>query len=102
MGRTEIEAFLSSLATDGRVAASTQNQALSAILFLYSDVLQMPMAPLAGLVRAKRPARIPVVLTRDEVRLLLSRLDGVVWLMASLMYGTGLRLLECVELRSRM
>jgi integron integrase len=99
MGESEVVAFLSSLATTGGVSASTQNQALSALVFLYSEVLGERLDWLDGIVRAKRPVRIPVVLSRDEVRALLSQLEGTVWLMASLMYGSGLRLLECVELR---
>jgi integron integrase len=99
MGESEVVAFLSSLATTGGVSASTQNQALSALVFLYSEVLGERLDWLNGIVRAKRPVRIPVVLSRDEVRALLSQLEGTVWLMASLMYGSGLRLLECVELR---
>ena len=99
MGEAEVVAFLSSLAVHGHVAASTQNQALSALVFLYGDVLNLKLDWLHGLVRAKRPERLPVVLTRDEVRSLLARLRGTVWLMASLMYGAGLRLTECVELR---
>ena len=99
MGEAEVTAFLSSLAVDGQVAASTQNQALSALLFLYGEVLRVEFDWLQGLVRARRPARLPVVLTQDEVRRLLASLDGTGWLMASLMYGAGLRLLECVELR---
>ena len=92
-------AFLSSLAVEGHVAASTQNQALSALIFLYTDVLGTQLDWLAGLVRARRPARLPVVLTADEVRQLLGELRGTEWLMASLMYGAGVRLLECAELR---
>ena len=99
MAEEEVTAFLSSLATEGHVAASTQNQALSALVFLYSEVLDLRLEWLSGLVRARRPQRLPVVLTRDEVHPLLSELRGVVWLMASLMYGSGLRLLECAELR---
>lgn len=99
MGETEVVAFLSSLATEGHVAASTQNQALSAIVFLYSQVLGLELDWLSGLVRARRPVRLPVVLTREEVHALLTHLRGPVWLMASLMYGSGLRLLECCELR---
>jgi integron integrase len=99
MGEPEVVAFLSSLALKGHVAASTQNQALSALVFLYGEVLGIELDWLQGLVRAKRPGRLPVVLTQDEVRRLLSGLSGTVWLMASLMYGAGLRLLECVELR---
>jgi integron integrase len=99
MGGPEVTAFLTSLAVDGRVAASTQNQALSALLFLYRDVLGVDLPWLDGIVRAKRPARLPVVLTREEVRAVLARLDGVPRLMACLLYGAGLRVLECCRLR---
>jgi len=99
LGEAEVTAFLSSLAIEGRVAASTQNQALSALIFLYTEVLGAQLDWLAGLVRARRPVRLPVVLTSDEVRRLLAELSGTEWLMASLMYGAGLRLLECAELR---
>ena len=99
MGEAEVTAFLSSLAVRGRVSASTQNQALSALTFLYSRVLGLDLDWLDGLVRARRPARIPVVLTRDEVRQLLAQLHGTEWLVASLLYGAGLRLLECLTLR---
>ena len=99
MGRVEVSAFLSHLATQARVSASTQNQALSALLFLYAQVLNQDIGWLGDLVRAKRPARVPVVLTREEVRAVLARLDGTVHLMASLLYGAGLRLLECCRLR---
>src|SRR5437660_2957921 len=99
MGAPEITRFLSSLAVEGNVAASTQNQALSALLFLYRDVLEVELPWLDGIVRAKRPQRLPVVLTRDEVRALLQRLEGAPRLMAYLLYGAGLRLLECCRLR---
>lgn len=99
MGETEVAVFLSSLAVERHVAASTQNQALSALIFLYGDVLDLELDWLQGLVRAKRPERLPVVLTQDEVARLLSELRGTEWLMASLMYGAGLRLTECAELR---
>src|SRR3989449_5346026 len=99
MGGAEITAFLTALAVNGRVAASTQNQALSALLFLYRDVLEVDLPWLNAVVRAKRPARLPIVLTRDEVRALLQRLDGVSRLMACLLYGAGLRVLECCRLR---
>ena len=99
MGESEINAFLSSLATDGHVAASTQNQALSALLFLYRHVLEKPFPEMPALVRARRPARLPVVLTRDEVRRVLAHLDGEPRLVASLLYGSGLRLLEALRLR---
>ena len=98
LGEPEVTAFLSSLAARG-VSASTQNQALSAILFLYEVVIGERLGWMNDIVRAQRPVRLPVVLSRDEVASLLSRLRGPVWLMASLMYGSGLRLLECVELR---
>ena len=98
LGEPEVTAFLSSLAARG-VSASTQNQALSAILFLYEVVVGTRLAWMHEIVRAQRPVRLPVVLSRDEVALLLSRLRGAVWLMASLLYGAGLRLLECAELR---
>ncbi len=101
MGSSELTAFLSSLALNGRVAASTQNQALSALLFLYREVLELDVPWLDGLVRAKRPQRLPVVLTRDEVRAVLRLLNGVPRLMASLLYGSGLRLLECCRLRAQ-
>ena len=99
MGAPEITRFLSSLAVEGNVAASPQNQALSALLFLYRDVLEVELPWLDGIVRAKRPQRLPVVLTRDEVRAVLRRLDGAPRLMAYLLYGAGLRLLECCRLR---
>ncbi|MCP9469290.1 MAG: integron integrase [Nitrospira sp.] len=91
--------FLSSLASDGRVSASTQNQALNAILFLFRDVLGKEIGYVNGVVRAKRPTRLPVVLTREEVRLILARLRGTEWIMAMLLYGAGLRLMECLRLR---
>jgi integron integrase len=99
MGAPEITRFLTSLAVDRKVAASTQNQALSALLFLYREVLQQEVPWLDGVVRARPPQRLPVVLTRDEVRTVLKRLDGVPRLMALLLYGAGLRLLECARLR---
>jgi len=99
MGAAEITRFLTSLAVDGKVAASTQNQALSALLFLYRAVLQQEVPWLDDLVYAKRPHRLPVVLTRDEVRAVLVEIHGVPRLMAFLLYGAGLRLLECARLR---
>jgi integron integrase len=99
LGPADVTRFLSGLAVDRHVSASTQNQALSAIVFLYRDVLDMPVGWLAGLVRAKRPQRVPVVLTRDEVRRVLRRLRGTPGLVAGLLYGTGLRLLEALRLR---
>jgi integron integrase len=99
MGEKEVTQFLSALATRDRVSASTQNQALSALLFLYREVLGWDLDWLDGLVRAKRPQRLPVVLTRAEVGSVLRNLRGVELLMASLIYGGGLRITECLQLR---
>jgi integron integrase len=99
MGRVEISRFLSSLAVDSKVSASTQNQALGALLFLYRDVLHRDVGELEGVVRAKSPRRLPVVLSREEVRSILDQIRGAPRLMATLMYGAGLRLLECARLR---
>ena len=99
LGAAEVESFLSALATEGNVAAGTQNQALSVLLFLYREVLQVELPWLESVVRAKRPQRVPTVLSREEVRRLLAALDGRDWLMAALLYGTGMRLLECLRLR---
>jgi len=99
MGAPEVEAFLTHLAVDGHVAAATQNQALSALLFLYKEVLGVDLPWLNDVTRAKRPQRMPVVLTRDEVHAVLDRMSGVYGLMARLLYGTGMRLMECVRLR---
>ena len=99
LGAAEVEAFLTHLAVAGKVAASTQNQAKSALLFLYKEVLEAELPWLDNVERAKAPKRLPVVLTRDEVQALLSRLEGTHWLMASLLYGAGLRLMECLRLR---
>ena len=99
MGGPEITRFLTSLAVDSRVASSTQNQALNALLFLYRVVLEQELPWLDDVVRAKRPQRLPVVLTRDEVRAIIDRLEDTPRLMALLLYGAGLRLLECATLR---
>ncbi|MBM3358729.1 MAG: integron integrase [Betaproteobacteria bacterium] len=99
MGGPEVEAFLSHLATEGRVAPSMQNQTLAALLFLYREVLEKDLPWMEGMVRAKRPARVPVVLTEGEVRALLGQLDGTRWLATSLLYATGMRLLEGLRLR---
>ena len=99
MGAQEVTAFLSHLAAERHVAASTQNQAASALIFLYREVLGQPLPWLDEVQKAKRPARLPVVFSRDEVRAVLVRLDGSRWLMASLLYGAGLRLMECLRLR---
>jgi integron integrase len=98
LGNREISLFLASLATDGQVAASTQNQALSALLFLYTKVLQRDVGAVDRPV-AKVPVRVPVVLTVNEVRLVLRQLSGVPRLVAALLYGAGVRLQECLELR---
>ncbi len=99
MGATEVTAFLSHLVTTRDVAAATQNQALSALLFLYREVLGEPLGWLDGVERAKRPARVPTVLSVAEVSDLLAGMSGTKWLMAALLYGAGLRLRECLTLR---
>jgi len=99
MGKSEVELFLTHLATHRHVSASTQNQALSAILFLYKQVLQIDIGWIEDVIRAKQPQRVPVVMTTDEVALVMQRLKGLNWLMAMLMYGTGLRVMECMRLR---
>ncbi len=99
LGANEIESFLTHLAVDRNVAASTQNQAMSALLFLYREVLKMDLPWLADVERAKKPKHIPVVLSREEVKAVLAHLQGLPWLMASLLYGSGLRLMECIRLR---
>ena len=99
MGAAEVEAFLSHLAVERSVSASTQNQAKSALLFLYREVLQTELPWLDKVTQAKAPKRMPVVMTRDEVQAVLSRMDGSVWLVASLLYGSGLRIMECLRLR---
>jgi integron integrase len=99
LGEVEVTAFLNHLAVQRNVAASTQNQALSALLFLYNNVLGKELQWLDGLTRARRPERLPVVLSREEVTYLLAAMDGVTWLMANLLYGTGMRLMECLRLR---
>ena len=99
MGEAEIGRFLSSLATDSHVSASTQNQALNALLFLYREILKKEIGYVNGVVRAKRPHRLPVVLTRQEVKSILGILDHSDWLMVMLLYGAGLRLMECLQLR---
>lgn len=99
MGAAEVEAFLSHLAVEGNVSASTQNQALSALLFLYREVLAIELPWLDDVVRAKKPQRLPSVLNRAEVSLVLERMEGTYSLMARLLYGTGMRLMECCRLR---
>lgn len=99
LGAHEIEKFLTDLAVRGNVAASTQNQALSALLFVYREVLALDLPWMENVTRAKRPQRLPVVLSRNEVERLLTMIDGEVWLMAALLYGSGMRLMECMRLR---
>lgn len=99
MAEAEIASFLSSLASDGHVSASTQNQAFNAILFLYKEVLGKKIGLIDGVVRAKRPLRLPVVLTKEEVKKVIDRMSGAPRLMAILLYGGGLRLMECCHLR---
>ncbi len=99
MSEAEVNEFLNYLAREKNVAASTQNQALSALLFLYREVLKQEIGWLEGVERVKKPARLPVVLTKDEVRIVFAHLHGTYRLMAGLLYGSGLRLMECVRLR---
>ncbi len=99
MAESEIAQFLSGLATERRVSASTQNQAFNAILFLYNEVLSKKIGLIDGVVRAKRPLRLPFVLTKEEVKKVIDRMNGVPRLMAILLYGGGLRLMECCRLR---
>lgn len=99
MGKQEVEQFLTYLAVNGRVASSTQNQALSAILFMYKEVLKIELPWLDGVTRAKRPEKLPLVFSKKEIHTLLAHLDGIYWIMAHLLYGAGLRLMECLRLR---
>jgi len=99
MSESEVNAFLTHLAVKENVSASTQNQALSALLFLYRYVLDRKIGDLGELIRARKPQRVPVVMTREEVKALLGCLTGDKWLMASILYGAGLRLMECLCLR---
>jgi integron integrase len=99
MGEREVAQFLTDLAVRGSVASSTQNIALNALVFMYRHVLDRPLQEIGGVVRAKKPQRLPVVLTQEEVTRLLSRLQGRYWLIACLQYGSGLRLIESVRLR---
>jgi integron integrase len=99
LGPGDVNSFLSHLAVEGKVAVSTQNQALSSLLFLFKEVMGRDVGWLEGLVRAKRPQRLPVVLSREEVKALLKEMEGETWIMATLLYGAGLRLSECLRLR---
>jgi integrase len=99
MGAPEVRAFLAHLAVERHVAASTQRQALSPIVFLYREILARDLGWLEDMERARKPERLPVVISRAGVRAVLARLDGQAWLTAGLLYGAGLRLMECVRLR---
>jgi integron integrase len=99
MGAVEVRAFLTHLAVEGNVSPSTQNQALNALVFLYRHVIEQPLGEIPGIVRADRPAKLPVVLSPEEVARVLAGLSGVNWLVACLQYGSGLRLMESVRLR---
>ena len=99
MGTAEIREYLSHLAVQMKVAASTQNVAFAALLFLYRDVLKVGLPNIEGVERARRPVRLPVVFTRAEVRAILSNMEGLNRLVASLLYGSGLRIMDCLRLR---
>jgi integron integrase len=99
MGESEIAAFLTHLVVDRNVAPATQGQALNALIFLYRKVLNRPMGEIPGIVRSKKKVKVPVVLTQTEIANLLSKLEGVHWLTGCLLYGSGLRLMECIRLR---
>lgn len=99
MGEKEIKKFLTWLAVKGNVSASTQNQALNAIVFLYKKVLYKEIGDFSDTMRAKKPKRIPVVLNREEVMKIINCLQGVHWLIVQLLYGSGLRCIECLRLR---
>ncbi len=99
MGEHEINSFLTHLAVKEKISVSTQNQALCALLFLYGQVLCRELGDFGEVIRARRPARLPVVMSREEVKSVLAQLSGDKWLMGSLMYGAGLRLMECLRLR---
>lgn len=99
LGPDEIAEFLTSLAVNSKVSASTQNQALAAVLFLYRDVLQIQLPWLSDVIRAKRPVHLPVVLAKSEVKSVLARMNGTLWLIAATLYGSGARVTECLQLR---
>ena len=101
LGEAEVSRYLTHLAVNQKVTASTQNQALSALLFLYRNVLKRELGQFKDIEKAKRPQRLPMVFTREEVRAVLAQLEGTEWLMASLLYGAGLRLMECLRLRAK-
>src|SRR5437016_5220316 len=99
MGESEIRAFISHLAVERGITASTQTVALSALLFLYRDVLKKDLPYVSNIERAQKPKRLPVVFTRDETERIMANLEGVYWLIGALLYGSGLRLMECLRLR---
>jgi site-specific recombinase XerD len=99
LGASEISTFVTWLAVQQHVSASTQNQALSALLFLYRDVLEMEVGKIEQVARARVPTRVPIVLSRDEVAAVMKHLTGKVWIIVVLLYGSGLRIEECLELR---
>lgn len=99
LDENHITEFLNFLAVQRRVASSTQNQAMCALVFLYRHVLKKDLAQFENMVFAKRPSKLPVVFTREEVRNILFQLEGVTWIMGQLLYGAGLRVMECVRLR---
>lgn len=99
MGAAEVEAFLTYLAVERTVAASTQNQALAALLFLYKEVLKINLPWLEEFTPAKKSERVPVVLTKEEVKLIIDQFSGTNWIIANLLYGSGLRLIEALRLR---
>jgi integron integrase len=99
LGEEHVAEFLTHLAVNRRVSPNTQNQALNALVFLYKQIIGQPLGDILGAVRAKRPQRLPTVLTQNEVRRLLQEIDGTCWLPACLLYGSGLRLMECLRLR---
>lgn len=99
MGSGEISSFLTWLAVEGKVSASTQNQALCAVLFLYRHVLEVDVGPIGRVPRARVPERVPVVLSRDEVKTILRHVSGTMWIVVMLLYGAGLRIEDCLELR---
>jgi integron integrase len=99
LSESHITEFLNFLAVQKKVASSTQNQALCAMVFLYREVIKKDLSQFVDLVHAKRPSRLPVVFTPDEIRTILLQLDGVTWIMGQLLYGAGLRVMECVRLR---
>ncbi len=99
MAEEEVAAYLTYLSVERNVAPATQGQALNALVFLYRKVLNQPLGDIHGIVRAKKQPKVPVVLTREEISGIFNYLDGVHWLAACIMYGSGLRLMECIRLR---